>query len=272
MRYSVFAGGKRFRPALCLAAYGALRGPGSVGPAGALRVAAALEMIHTYSLIHDDLPCMDDDALRRGRPSNHMVFGEAAALLAGSALLVRAFELLAAAAGPGRADASARIVAVVADAIGSGGMIGGQIADIAAEGKPPTLKRVLGIHTRKTGALITASVTAGGILAGGDRRALERLRRYGDGVGLAFQIVDDCLDQLATEAEMGKRVGRDRERGKVTYPGAVGLRKSESEARRLVGTSRRAVEVLPRSGGALPGLADLVIDRLPTAHRPEDSR
>ena len=257
MRHSVFAGGKRIRPILALAAHEAAGGDG----AGMDAAAAAIEMIHTYSLIHDDLPCMDDDDLRRGRPTCHVAFGEATALLAGDALLTRGLSLLARAE-PIPAERRLRMVDEVGRAIDNGGMIGGQALDLLAEKEPVRERSALvRIHRMKTGALLSVSAAAGAIAAGAPEEATARLRDYGDAFGLAFQIVDDILDVTAGAERMGKRTGKDAERGKATFPGLIGLEESAAEARRLV---RRATDALPFDTEArlLARTAQYVVDRL----------
>ncbi len=224
MRYSVLAGGKRLRPILAITAYESFGGADSeiINPA-----ACALEYIHTYSLIHDDLPCMDDDDLRRGQPTLHKKFDEATAVLAGDALHDLAFELMARAG-------SARAVEELARAIGTEGMIGGQVADVAAEGKGVTLDDIVYIHTHKTGALIRGSLRIGAILAGVDEPILKKLSLYGEKIGLAFQIVDDILDEKGDQKELGKKIGSDRKNKKATYPGTVGLKRAGEDAGRLI--------------------------------------
>jgi geranylgeranyl diphosphate synthase type II len=217
MRYSLEAGGKRVRPVLCLLAAEAVGGP----VAAALPGAIALEFIHTYSLIHDDLPAMDDDDLRRGRPTNHKVFGEGHAILAGDGLLTEAFAMLAT---TGRADA----VALLAEASGWRGMVGGQALDLEGEsltasGSAFGLDHLQTIHRLKTGALLRASVELGGLLGGADPAQQAALRAYGEAIGLAFQIQDDILDTTSNAATLGKRAGKDQGRGKITYPSLLGL-------------------------------------------------
>jgi geranylgeranyl diphosphate synthase type II len=237
MHYALFPGGKRLRPMLALLGCAAAGGD----PSRALRAAAALECLHTYSLVHDDLPCMDDDDLRRGRPTCHKVFGEALALLAGDALLTVAFE--------GAADAGAAAVVELARAAGSLGMVGGQVEDLAAEGDAGghTLERVSWIHDHKTGALITASLLVGA-LAADDGNApadlLARLRDFGDRLGRAFQIADDCLDLTGSAAELGKNPLADVALGKLTWPAMIGLEASLAEARRLADDARAAAPAL----------------------------
>lgn len=224
MRYSVLAGGKRLRPILAITAYESFgaRNPHIINPA-----ACALEFIHTYSLIHDDLPCMDDDDLRRGQPTLHKKFDEATAVLAGDALHDLAFELMA-------RTGSARAVEELARAIGTEGMIGGQLADVAAEGKDITLDEIIYIHTHKTGALIRGSLRIAAILAGVNEATLARLSLYGEKIGLAFQIVDDILDVKGDQKELGKKIGSDRKNKKATYPGTVGLEKAGEDVEQLV--------------------------------------
>ncbi len=255
MRYSVFAGGKRLRPILALLACEAVGGNSDE----TLPIAAALEMVHTYSLIHDDLPAMDDDDYRRGRRTCHRVYGEAIAILAGDALLTHAFRVLAD-TGPTRLGAEGRlqVIAEIAEAAGSRGMVGGQVMDILAEGREidgPTLRR---LHTQKTGALIRASVRVGGIAGGAEEGRLQVLTRYAERVGLAFQIVDDILDIEGATAEMGKSAGSDLRRKKATYPAVIGLEESRRQAARLLVEAKDALRPLGEKGAALAALADFV--------------
>lgn len=241
MRYSLFAGGKRVRPILAVAAAEAL----GAKTAGLLPAAGALELIHTYSLVHDDLPAMDDDDLRRGRPTCHKVYGEAIAILAGDGLLTMAFEALS---DPRRLKAipAPRLLAIIrelATASGVFGMVGGQVVDIQSEGKEMDLPTLEYIHTHKTGALIRASVRVGALYAGAGERQFAALSRYGELVGLAFQIADDILDLTGKEEELGKDVGSDLEKGKMTFPGFYGLEESR----------RRAVEVVDKAVAVLKG-------------------
>jgi geranylgeranyl diphosphate synthase type II len=232
MRYSVFAGGKRVRPIMMLAACEAVGG----NPEQALPAACAMEMIHTYSLIHDDLPAMDDDDFRRGRPTSHKVFGEAVAILAGDALLTEAFILMSRQELATGVDPVARLEAVneIARCAGSRGMVGGQVVDMESEGQAEVdLPVVQYIHTHKTGALIKASVRAGALLGGGSLRQVEALTRYGEAIGLAFQIADDILDIVGTTEEIGKDAGSDQARGKATYPAVVGLAEARQRADEL---------------------------------------
>jgi len=258
MRYSVFAGGKRLRPILALLASEAVGG----NPEDAMPAAAALEMIHTYSLIHDDLPAMDDDDYRRGRRTCHRVYGEAIAILAGDALLTHAFQLLAD-AGPTRLlpERRVRVIAEIAEAAGSCGMVGGQAMDILAEGHEIDHPTLLYLHTHKTGALIRASVRVGGIAGGAEEEQLEALTRYAERVGLAFQIVDDILDIEGATAEMGKTVGSDLRRKKATYPAVMGLEESRRQAVYVLGEAKEALRPLGEKGATLAALADFVGQR-----------
>lgn len=227
MRYSVLAGGKRIRPILALTAYDACGGknPAVINPA-----ACALEIVHTYSLIHDDLPCMDDDDLRRGRPTLHKKYDDATAVLAGDALHVLAFQLAA-------QSGSIDVVRELADAIGTDGMLGGQMADVEAEGKEIDLAMLSYIHSHKTGALIRGSVRIGAILADADTDRLGLITHYGEKIGLAFQIIDDILDIIGEQEKLGKQIGSDSKNSKATYPALVGLDLARSEARRLIDES-----------------------------------
>ena len=252
MRYAVLGGGKRIRPILALAAAEALGA--DVEP---LRLAfAALELIHTYSLVHDDLPALDNDDLRRGRKTTHVVYGEAIGILTGDALLTEAFAWLARPIHAISAERHLRAIATVAQAVDSRGMIGGQVADLEATGKAAADAGALlnFIHRNKTGKLITASVLLGGLLGGGSEDQLARLAHYGSSLGLAFQIVDDLLDQEESSATLGKTAGKDLAQGKLTYPGLVG----PEAARKEVGTLlRTAVENADMIAGPLNYLADI---------------
>lgn len=256
MRHSLFAGGKRIRPVLFLAAAEAV----GVTDSESVKAACSLELIHTYSLIHDDLPALDNDDFRRGRPTAHKVFGEAMAILAGDALLTCAFESLAGLTGP--ADRRIALVRELATAAGTvDGMIGGQVADLEAEGKPVEEERLLYIHRSKTGALIRASVRMGGIWAGCSDEQLIALDEYGRRVGMAFQIVDDILDMTATSEELGKTAGKDAEQEKATYPALYGL----EESRRLAGEQYQAAiaaaGVFGERGLRLREIAERVVAR-----------
>jgi geranylgeranyl diphosphate synthase, type II len=263
MRYSVFAGGKRLRPILCLA--GAELCGGSWRRV--LPTACALEMIHTYSLIHDDLPAMDDDDFRRGRPTCHKKFGEGVAILAGDALLTQGFQVMAQNARmPGvKPGAVVRAMTIVADAAGSTGMIGGQTVDLEMAGKngrsAGSRRETLDyIHSRKTGALIRASLRAGGVLAGGSPPQLSALDRYGESIGLAFQIADDILDIVGDKKLLGKR-GSDRDNDKLTFPAVYGMDKSRSLAEEQIRRAKTAAAVFGPRGSVLCDLADYIINR-----------
>lgn len=227
MRYSVLAGGKRLRPALALAAFDYCGGDNKRATETIHRAMAAIEMVHTYSLIHDDLPCMDDDDLRRGRLTCHKKFGEAIAVLAGDALHVIAFQLMA-------QTGSVEVVLELARAVGTSGMLGGQMADIEAEGRPVTREEITSIHSRKTGALIRGAVRVGAILGGASPDLLARLTIYGEKIGLAFQIIDDILDIEGDQQLLGKQVGSDTRNQKATFPGAVGMDVARREASELI--------------------------------------
>ena len=256
MRHSLFAGGKRIRPLLFLAAAEAA---GAID-AAAVDAACSLELIHTYSLIHDDLPALDDDDFRRGRPTAHKVFGEAIAILAGDALLTRAFENLAALDGP--PERRIALVAELAAAAGTvDGMIGGQVEDLEAEGKPVQEDRLLYIHRSKTGALIRASVRMGGLWAGADGEKLDALSEYGRRIGLAFQIVDDVLDVTATSEQLGKTAGKDVEQQKATFPALYGLEESRRLAREHHTAALAAADAFAGRGLRLRQIADRVVDR-----------
>lgn len=258
IRYSLLNGGKRIRPILVLAANDAVGGDADA----ALPLACALEMIHCYSLVHDDLPSMDDDELRRGQPTVHIAFGEALAVLAGDALLTEAFALLLRAAErtgqPRRVLQAAR---EIADAAGVHGMVGGQAADLAAEGSEADLALVELIHVRKTGALLLAAVRAGALVGGADDAQLRALTRYGECLGLAFQIADDILDVEAPTARTGKRVGRDDERRKATFPAVLGLPAAKTRARELRDGALAALASFPAVADPLRALVTFVVGR-----------
>ena len=258
MRYSVLAPGKRLRPTLVIAGAEAVGGAGDA----VLDTACALELIHAYSLIHDDLPPMDDDDFRRGRLTNHKVFGEAMAILAGDALLTLAFRLVADnAARLSDPRLIARVVADVADAAGTDGMVGGQVIDIESEGKdvgPDTLEY---IHRHKTAALIRVSLTAGATLAGGRAEPVASIGRAGEALGLAFQIVDDILDVEGNLAELGKTAGSDERKQKATYPSLHGLPASKARARDLIEETKRLLTPLGPAAEPIRALADFVLER-----------
>jgi geranylgeranyl diphosphate synthase type II len=256
MRYSVLGGGKRLRPVLCLLAAEAC---GAEAEA-ALPAACAVEMVHTYSLIHDDLPAMDDDDLRRGRPTCHKAFDEATAILAGDALLTLAFEILATQIRSTRAAIGC--VRALAEAAGAAGMVGGQMADLLAEGRSDGTPLALeAIHRRKTGALLRAALRMGAIIAGADARRRAALDSYGRAVGLAFQIVDDLLDVQGDEAKLGKRVRKDFGLGKWTYPGFLGIEESRQRARQLADEAIAALAPLGAGGDRLQALALDLLER-----------
>ena len=256
MAYSLLAGGKRLRPILVLLACRACGGD----PETALPAACAIEMVHTYSLIHDDLPAMDDDDLRRGQPTNHVRFGEGQAVLAGDGLLTRAFEILATDIHP--AEVAAVCCADLASAAGPEGMVGGQTADLEAEQSgTATLDELQAIHRRKTGRLLCAALRLGGRIAGASAQDLTTLTRYGDCVGLAFQITDDLLDIVGDEDKIGKAVRKDADHGKLTYPALLGAEKSRRAACRLVDEACEAVAVFGEQGRSLQALARFVLER-----------
>ena len=275
MRYSMFAGGKRLRPGLAKAAFDMFGGKGDK----IWLATSALEMLHTFSLIHDDLPCVDNDDFRRGKPTSHKKFGEATAVMAGDALCIQAFELM------GRAG-NAKAIEVLARLLGTYGMIGGEMTDIECEGKEVNLEIVDYIHYHKTAALIEASLLVGALLAGASEGDMEIIRNYGKSIGLAFQIVDDILDIVSTTEELGKAIGlafqivddildivstteelgkdagSDIEKGKATYPSIVGLEKSRERAKELYEESIRALDALPYDTQILRAIAAFIITRV----------
>lgn len=257
MRYSLFAGGKRVRPLLTIAAAEAV----SDSTEGVEHAACALELIHTYSLIHDDLPALDNDDLRRGRPTCHKVFGDAMAILAGDSLLTLAFEVLAKLRG---VDAERRIqlVSELATASGTvGGMIGGQVNDIQGEGQPPTAELLDSIHRAKTGALLRASVRMGAVYAGAHEAKLAALTDFGEHIGLAFQIVDDVLDVEQSSEELGKTAGKDAEQHKITFPAVYGLERSRAMAEQERAAAHAALVDFGDRAEKLKQLADLIVQR-----------
>ena len=251
MRYSMFAGGKRLRPGLAKATFDMFGGKGDK----IWLATSALEMLHTFSLIHDDLPCVDNDDYRRGKLTSHKKFGEATAVMAGDALCVQAFELM------GRAG-DARAIEVLAHLLGTYGMIGGEMTDIECEGKAVDLDVVDYIHYHKTAALIEASLQVGAMLAGADEKSIAAIRSYGRSIGLAFQIVDDILDIVSTTEELGKDAGSDIEKGKATYPSVVGLDKSREKAKDLYEESIHALDELSCDTNVLRAMAAFIITRV----------
>jgi len=261
MRYSLFVGGKRIRPILCLAAGNAINDSDETC-ANLLPVCCALECIHTYSLIHDDLPAMDDDQLRRGKPTNHMIYGEAAAILAGDGLLTWSFELLSNQTfGSLSMEKRLLIIDIIAKASGSLGMVGGQALDIACENRNIPFEDLKTIHSSKTGALITAAVHAGGIGGGADHDQTQSLIEYGNQIGLAFQIVDDLLNVTATTEQLGKTAGSDLAHGKATYPGFFGVNQTRKMAKETVNMAKEAIADLDTKAEPLRQLADYIYSR-----------
>jgi geranylgeranyl diphosphate synthase type II len=256
MRHSVFSGGKRLRPILAIATYELLGGRGDA----VLAPACASELIHTYSLIHDDLPAMDDDETRRGRPACHRAFDEATAILAGDALLTLAFEVIAL-EDDLPADVRVAMTAELAVANGHAGMVAGQAADLQGESEVPSLESVTFIHTRKTGRPLLAAVAVGALAAGAGEDDLSAIRSYGDNVGLAFQIADDLLDVVGTESSMGKAVGKDAARGKQTYPSVAGLEGARSRAFELVDAALVSLDRFGDEAWALRAIARYVVER-----------
>jgi len=259
MRYSLFAGGKRIRPILALATAEALHAPTK----NLLPAACALECIHTYSLIHDDLPAMDDDDLRRGKPTSHMVFGEAEAILAGDGLLSFAFELLTHPDAQQSISpvAQLRMINLIAKAIGPEGMVGGQSLDLAAEGQTIPFEHLKLIHSYKTGALITASVQAGAIFGNATEEQFAALNRYGTQIGLAFQIIDDLLDVEGTTEDLGKTAGADVSRNKATYPAFFGVAETKVMARDAINAALTALETFDAKAEPLRALARYIYER-----------
>jgi geranylgeranyl diphosphate synthase, type II len=266
MRHSVFAGGKRLRPILCTeagrmisAASPAARSADSL-PKGIEQVGAALEMLHTYSLIHDDLPALDNDDLRRGRPTSHKVFGEAVAILAGDALQTLAYEVLTNL--DCSAESSILIIREIAHATGTiEGMIGGQVVDLEAEHLKPDLTTLEYIHRAKTAALITASVVSGGMYSGATKDDVSRLRTYGQSIGLAFQIVDDVLDLTQTSEQLGKTAGKDAAAEKTTYPALFGIEESIRKADALIEKGNSAIDFYGNASSTLKELAHYLVER-----------
>lgn len=269
MRHSTFAGGKRLRPILCMEAARMVAGGEQVPPGGP-ELGAALEMLHTYSLIHDDLPALDNDDLRRGQPTCHVIFGEATAILAGDALQTLAFQTISRLVCPPAATVA--VLQAVAEAVSTGvgvdlpgslpfGMIGGQVMDIESEGIAPTAELVERIHRSKTGALIAVSVVAGGHLAGASEDTIARLRTFGEKAGLAFQIVDDVLDMTQDSAQLGKTAGKDTATDKATWPAVFGIEQSLHDARELIADAFAALEPFGASADPLKSLANYLTTR-----------
>ena len=257
MRYSLFAGGKRIRPVLCVEAARTI----SDAPKGIETAACSLEFVHTYSLIHDDLPALDDDDYRRGKLTSHKVFGEAMAILTGDALLTLAFQTLSHMNSVGD-DRKTRIIAELSVAAGTvGGMIGGQVADLEGEGKMPDARLLESIHRAKTGALLRASVRMGAIYAGADDRQLSAISSYGEHIGLAFQIVDDMLDVEQSTEALGKTAGKDAQQQKITFPAVYGLVESRRMADKERLSAHEALEMFGARAGRLRELADLIVQR-----------
>ncbi len=257
MRYSLLAGGKRLRPILCLAACELAGGNSDQ----AIPTAVALEMIHTMSLIHDDLPSMDNDDLRRGRPTNHKVYGDAIAILAGDALLTRAFEMVAIRTQGVSSERLLKVVGELSLVAGAPGLVGGQVVDLQCEGKKVDLETLEFIHLHKTGALLKACVTCGGLIGGAQEDLLNALGIYARGIGLAFQIIDDILDVTASSEVLGKTAGKDLIADKTTYPKLLGLDESRRRANELVNKSKKALEPWKDSAAPLFALADYITNR-----------
>ena len=259
MRYSVFAGGKRIRPILAIAAAEVF----GKTAANVINIACAIELIHTYSLIHDDLPAIDNDDLRRGLPTNHKVFGEAIALLAGDALLTKAFQIMSQASAVSGQQSALLLKSIheIAKAAGSTGMVGGQVVDIESEGKEVAFPVLEYIHIHKTGELILASVKAGAILAGAENKELETITRYGEAIGLAFQIADDIIDVEGNKEDVGKNIGGDAKKGKVTYPSLLGVDESRKRAKELVDMAITALKDFDRKAEPLREIARYIVER-----------
>jgi geranylgeranyl diphosphate synthase type II len=259
MKYLLMADGKRIRPVLCLAAAEAVGGK----PQTVLPAACALEIVHTYSLIHDDLPAMDNDDLRRGKPTCHVAFDEATAILAGDALLTLAFQVLSSVQFTGENQASGwlKVIHIISTATGYQGMIRGQMLDMASEGQHLTVDELKSMHALKTGALIEASLLCGALLADARKHQLEILKTYAQNIGLAFQVTDDILNVEGNPKEMGKAVGTDQLREKSTYPAILGLETSRQFAKNLVEKALQALEIFDKKAEPLRGLATYIIDR-----------
>jgi len=262
MRYSLFAGGKRVRPILCLAAAESVKDFNDGFPETVMLTACALECIHTYSLIHDDLPAMDDDDLRRGKPTNHVIFGAAGAILAGDSLLTHAFDLLSRdVMETVSAHDRLTIISLISKAAGPEGMAGGQFLDLTHEGKEVEYDALREIHSRKTGALITVSVQAGGVLGNSSPEQFKSLTRYGIHIGLAFQIIDDLLNVEGTEEQLGKAAGSDAARNKATYPALFGVAKTREKAEEAVQEALAALDGFDDRADRLRDLAQYILSR-----------
>lgn len=259
MRYSLFAGGKRLRPILSLASYETIEEDSS----SILSIACAIELIHTYSLIHDDLPPIDNDNLRRGKPTNHKVFGEAIAILTGDALLTIAFSMMTADDCIKKFNHKLllQVIREISIAAGDRGMVGGQVVDIISEGKEIDFKTLEYIHKNKTGALIKASVRVGGILANAGDEELRRMTIYGENVGLAFQITDDILDIEGTKEDLGKDTGMDSAKEKNTYPGLIGIKESKKKVKELIESAIEAIMIFKERADPLKEIAQSIIRR-----------
>jgi geranylgeranyl diphosphate synthase, type II len=256
MRYSIFAGGKRLRPILCLAAAEVISG----GYPEALPLACAVECIHTYSLVHDDLPCMDNDDFRRGKPTSHKVYGEAIAVLAGDALLTVAFEIAASCRAWPRYSHAA-VIHELATAAGSQALVAGQVADMEAEGKKVSLAMLRYIHEKKTAALIATSLRLGAMSSNATPAQLKAITTFGEALGLAFQVVDDILDVTQTTEQLGKSAGKDLEAQKATYPALLGLAKAQKEADRLTTLARSALKPFGKKAVPLLAIAEMMLHR-----------
>nr|NP_043281.1 prenyl transferase [Cyanophora paradoxa]P48368.1 RecName: Full=Geranylgeranyl diphosphate synthase; Short=GGPP synthase; AltName: Full=Farnesyltranstransferase [Cyanophora paradoxa]AAA81312.1 CrtE [Cyanophora paradoxa] len=258
IRYSLSAGGKRIRPILCLASCELAGGTMEM----ALPTACALEMIHTMSLIHDDLPAMDNDSYRRGKPTNHIIYGEDLAILAGDALLAYAFEFIATQTKNVPADLIVKVIAQVAHSVTTSGLVGGQIIDLSSEGKSDTTLETLNfIHIHKTGALLEAAVLSGALLAGAKEKDMNRFLRYAQNIGLAFQIIDDVLDIISTEEKLGKSIGKDLKTQKATYPSFWGVEESIKQAELLVEEAKEEILYFDNKAIPLIAIADFIVNR-----------
>jgi geranylgeranyl diphosphate synthase type II len=259
MRHSTFAGGKRLRPALCMEAARMVAGTGEL-PAGIEDLCAAIEMLHTYSLVHDDLPALDNDDLRRGKPTCHVAYGEATAILAGDALQTLAYQTIAGLKCP--ASATVSILSEISHATGTvDGMIGGQVMDLEGEGQTPTAQMVEAIHRAKTGALITTSIVTGGIYAGASTQATRHLRAFGERAGLAFQIVDDVLDVTESSEQLGKTAGKDTATVKATWPAVYGIEKSRTDAQALIESAFAELNGFGAAAEPLKTVARYLVER-----------